>query len=209
MNEIISARSLMGISLGVHIAYAILGVGLPLILMIAEWLSLHTGDEVYHQLARRWIHPAGVLFAIGAVSGTILYFELWLLWPRFMEFNVPLIGLTYSKEGVALFATANFLALYTYGEQRLSSRRLFFCTIILTVALAASAIFVISANALMNTPKGFRLVSGALAKVHPLELGSWATVFVVLAVISGITTEVLLWRCRFPWAQSWPHEPSP
>jgi cytochrome d ubiquinol oxidase subunit I len=169
MDDVLAARALMGISLGFHIIYATIGIGLPLMLMIAEGVSLRTGDELYHQLARRWIRPAAVLFAIGAVSGTILSFELGLLWPRFMEFSGPLIGLAFSMEGFAFFVEAIFLALYIYGEERLSRRMLFFCTIILTVASAASAVFVISANAWMNTPAGFRLVNGALADVHPFQ----------------------------------------
>jgi cytochrome bd ubiquinol oxidase subunit I len=169
MDSVLSARSLMGISLGFHIIYATIGIGLPLMLMIAEGISLRTGDALYHQLARRWIRPAGVLFAIGAVSGTILSFELGLLWPRFMAFSGPLIGLAFSMEGFAFFVEAIFLALYIYGEQRLSRRILFFCTIPLTVAAAASAVFVISANAWLNTPSGFRLVNGALVDVQPFK----------------------------------------
>ncbi|MBW4055553.1 MAG: cytochrome ubiquinol oxidase subunit I [Proteobacteria bacterium] len=169
MDNVLSARALMGLSLGFHIIYATIGIGLPLMLMIAEGLSLRTGDELYHQLARRWVRPAGVLFAIGAVSGTILSFELGLLWPRFMAFSGPLIGLAFSMEGYAFFVEAIFLALYIYGEQRLSRRMLFFCTIVLSVAAAVSAVFVISANAWMNTPAGFRLVDGKLADVHPFQ----------------------------------------
>ena len=169
MSEIFSARALMGISLGFHIIYSTIGIGLPLMLMIAEWLSLRTGDDLYHQMARRWIRPAGVLFAIGAVSGTILSFELGFLWPRFMAFSGPLIGIAFSMEGFAFFTEAIFLALYIYGEKRLSRKMLFFCTIPLTVASAVSAIFVISANAWMNTPAGFRIVNGALADVHPFQ----------------------------------------
>ncbi|MGD0584550.1 MAG: cytochrome ubiquinol oxidase subunit I [Oryzomonas sp.] len=169
MGNIVSARALMGISLGFHIIYSTIGVGLPLLLMIAEWLSLRTGDELYHQLARRWIRPAGVLFAIGAVSGTVLSFELGLLWPRFMAFSGPLIGLAFSMEGFAFFTEAIFLALYIYGAQRLSRGMLFFCTIPLTVASAASAAFVISANAWMNTPAGFTLANGVLADIHPMQ----------------------------------------
>lgn len=169
MDNVLSARVLMGISLGFHIVYATIGIGLPFMLMIAEGISLRTGNEMYHQLARRWIRPAGVLFAIGAVSGTILSFELGLLWPRFMSFSGPIIGLAFSMEGFAFFAEAIFLALYIYGEKRLTRRMLFFCTVVITVASAASAIFVISANAWMNTPTRFRLVNGALAEVYPLQ----------------------------------------
>jgi len=169
MDSILSARALMGFSLGFHIIYATIGIGLPLMMMIAEGLSLRTGDELYHQLARRWMRPAGVLFAIGAVSGTVLSFELGLLWPRFMAFSGSLIGLPFSLEGFAFFTEAIFLALYMYGEQRLSRRMLFFCTIPLTVAAAASAVFVISANAWMNTPAGFRLLNGAIVDVQPFQ----------------------------------------
>lgn len=169
IDNLLSARALMGISLGFHIIYATIGIGLPLMLMIAEGVSLRTGDELYHRLARRWIRPAGLLFAIGAVSGTILSFELGLLWPRFMAFSGPLIGLAFSIEGFAFFVEAIFLALYIFGEQRLSRRMLFLCTIPLTIASAASALFVISANAWMNTPTGFRLENGVLADVHPFQ----------------------------------------
>jgi cytochrome bd ubiquinol oxidase subunit I len=167
MDQVLSARALMGISLGFHIIYATIGVGLPLLLLLAEGMSLRTGDESYHELARSWVRPAGLLFAIGAVSGTILSFELGLLWPRFMELSGPLIGLPFSMEGFAFFVEAIFLALYSYGEKRLSRRVLFLCTIPLSAAAAASAVFVISANAWMNTPAGFSLKNGVLADLHP------------------------------------------
>ena len=169
MDNVLSARALMGVSLGFHIIYATIGVGLPLMLMIAEGLSLWRGEEVYHRIARRWVRTAGVLFAIGAVSGTILSFELGFLWPGFMAFSGPLIGLPFWMEGFAFFTEAIFLALYIYGEQRLSRRALFFCTIPLTVAAAASALFVISANSWMNTPAGFTLAGGRLVDVDPLR----------------------------------------
>src|SRR6266540_2286686 len=95
MDNILAARALMGVSLGFHIIYATIGIGLPFMLMIAEWLSLRPGNEYYHDMARRWIRPAGVLFAIGAVSGTILSFELGFLWPKFMAFSGPLIGVAF------------------------------------------------------------------------------------------------------------------
>ena len=169
MDQVISARALMGISLGFHIVYATVGVGLPLLLMLAEGVSLGSGDDSYHELARSWVRPAGLLFAIGAVSGTILSFELGLLWPRFMELSGPLIGLPFSMEGFAFFVEAIFLALYSYGEKRLSRRVLFFCTVPLSVAAAASAVFVISANAWMNTPAGFSVINGQLAALDPFE----------------------------------------
>ncbi|UFS70454.1 cytochrome ubiquinol oxidase subunit I [Geomonas sp. RF6] len=169
MDNLLSARALMGISLAFHIIYATIGIGLPFMLMMAEGLSLSSGDDSYHRIARGWIRPAAVLFAVGAVSGTILSFELGLLWPRFMEFSGPLVGFAFSMEGFAFFTEAIFLALYSYGERRLSRRAIFLCTIPLTVAAATSALFVISANSWMNTPAGFRLVNGVPAQVQPLK----------------------------------------
>lgn len=167
MDSVSAARALMGVSLGFHMIYATIGIGLPLMLMVAEGMALRTGDEHYHEMARRWIRPAGVLFAVGAVSGTILSFELGLLWPRFMEFAGPLIGLPFWMEGYAFFTEAIFLALYIYGEKRLSRRVLFLCTIPLALAAALSAVFVISANAWMNTPAGFRLEGGRFVELNP------------------------------------------
>ncbi|MBJ6723544.1 cytochrome ubiquinol oxidase subunit I [Geomesophilobacter sediminis] len=167
MENLFAARALMGLSLAFHIVYATVGIGLPFLLMLAEGLALKTGDDSWHDLARGWIRPAGVLFAIGAVSGTILSFELGLLWPQFMAFSGPLIGLAFSMEGFAFFTEAIFLALYLYGERRLSRRALFLCTIPLSVAAAVSAVFVISANGWMNTPSGFQLVQGSPAGIDP------------------------------------------
>jgi cytochrome bd ubiquinol oxidase subunit I len=168
MDTLLASRALMGISLGFHMLYATIGVGLPLLLMLAEGIALRTGDDTYRQMARRWIRPAALLFAIGAVSGTILSFELGFLWPRFMEFSGPLIGFPFWMEGYAFFPEAIFLALYLYGDKRLSRRAQFLCTIPMTIAAALSAVFVISANAWMNTPAGFRLENGVMVDLSPL-----------------------------------------
>jgi cytochrome bd ubiquinol oxidase subunit I len=169
MNNLAVARTLMGLSLAFHIVYATIGIGLPFLLMLAEGLALKTGDDSWRDLARRWIRPAAVLFAIGAVSGTVLSFELGLLWPNFMAFGGALIGLSFSMEGFAFFTEAIFLALYFYGERRLSRRALFFCTIVLSLSSALSAVFVTSANGWMNTPSGFRLVNGVATEIRPFE----------------------------------------
>jgi cytochrome bd ubiquinol oxidase subunit I len=169
MDTLTSARALMGVSLAFHILYTAVGIGLPLLLLIAEGVALKTGQEGYHTLARRWARTAAVLFAIGAVSGTILSFELGLLWPEFMRFAGGIIGMPFSLEGFAFFLEAIFLALYLYGERRLSRRALFLTTIPIVICSAASAVFVISANAWMNTPTGFRVENGQVVDVRPIE----------------------------------------
>ncbi len=169
MGTLPSAQALMGVSLGFHIVYAALGIGLPLFLLMAEGLSIKRGDELYHQLARRWARTAGLLFAIGAVSGTMLSFELGLLWPEFMRFAGGVIGAPFALEGFAFFTEAIFLGLYLYGERRLSRKAQFLVTIPIAVASAISAVFIISANAWMNTPAGFRVANGMPVDVNPFK----------------------------------------
>jgi len=168
VSEYIAGRAQMGTSLGFHIIFAALGVGLPLLLLVVEGLSLH-GHPAWRLLARRWSKAFGVLFAVGAVSGTVLSFELGLLWPGFMRFAGGIIGLPFSMEGFAFFIEAIFLGLYLYGWERLTPVAHWLCTVPLTVSGAASAWFVVTANAWMNSPTGFRLANGRVTDVHPLE----------------------------------------
>ncbi len=157
MDNALAARASMGASLGFHIVFAVLGVGLPALLVVAEGLGLWRRDEVWLRLAQRWAKGFGSLFAIGAVSGTVLSFELGLLWPAFMRLSGSIIGLPFSAEGVAFFLEAIFLGLSLYGWERLSPLAHWLCGVPLVISGAASALFVTTVNAWMNTPAGFRL----------------------------------------------------
>jgi cytochrome bd ubiquinol oxidase subunit I len=162
------ARASMGMSLGFHIVFAVLGVGVPLLLVVAEGISLRRRDATWMILARRWSSAFGVLFAIGAVSGTALSFELGLLWPGFMAFSGSVIGLPFSAEGFAFFLEAIFLGLYLYGWNRLHPFQHWLTGIPVAISGAASSTFVVMANAWMNTPSGFKLVDGRLTSIDPL-----------------------------------------
>ena len=168
MTDLFAARAQMGISLAFHIVFAVLGMGLPVLLLIAEGLWLRTRNPVYLSLAKRWAKAFAILFAVGAVSGTILSFELGLLWPEFMRYAGGIIGLPFSAEGFAFFIEAIFLGLYLYGWDRLSPRAHWLCTIPIAISGTMSAIFVISANAWMNSPAGFRIVDGQVVDVDPI-----------------------------------------
>jgi cytochrome d ubiquinol oxidase subunit I len=168
VTDLFAARAQMGTSLAFHIAFAVLGMGLPILLLIAEGLWLRTRNPVYLTLARRWAKGFAILFAVGAVSGTILSFELGLLWPGFMRYAGGIIGLPFSAEGFAFFIEAIFLGLYLYGWDRLSPRAHWLCAIPIAISGTLSAIFVISANAWMNSPAGFRLVDGEAVDVDPV-----------------------------------------
>lgn len=168
MSDLLAARVQMGTSLAFHIVFAVLGMGLPVLLLITEGLWLRTQNPVYLTLVRRWAKGFAILFAVGAVSGTILSFELGLLWPRFMAYAGGIIGLPFSAEGFAFFIEAIFLGLYLYGWDRLSPRAHWLTAIPIAVSGTLSAIFVISANAWMNSPAGFRIINGEVTDVDPV-----------------------------------------
>ena len=169
MSEYVAGRAQMGTSLAFHIIFASLGVGLPLLLLVVEGLGYWRKDETWRLLARRWSKAFGILFAVGAVSGTVLSFELGLLWPGFMRYAGSIIGLPFSLEGFAFFIEAIFLGLYLYGWDRLSPLAHWLCTIPLAISGAASAWFVTTANAWMNSPTGFWLNNGVVSDVHPIQ----------------------------------------
>ncbi len=163
-----SARSLMGMSLAFHICFSAVGIGVPLLLTISEGIALRTGNQLYRDMAKRWTRVAAVLFAVGAVSGTILSFELGLLWPTFMDFSGGIIGFPFALEGFAFFTEAIFLGIYIYGWDRLSPRAHWLCSIPITIASALSALLVISTNGWMNQPQGFEMLNGKAVNVDPL-----------------------------------------
>ena len=157
----------MAMSLGFHIIFAVVGIGLPALMVIAEWKWMRTGDAIYLDLAKRWSKGAAILFAVGAVSGTVLSFELGLLWPKFMQFAGPIIGMPFSLEGFAFFTEAIFLGIYLYGWDRVGRTAHLVSGIIVAVSGALSGIFVVIANAWMNSPVGFDVVGGNVINVRP------------------------------------------
>jgi cytochrome d ubiquinol oxidase subunit I len=168
MSDLLAARAQMALSLAFHIIFAVVGIGMPVLMVIAERRWRVTGDAVHLDLAKRWAKGTAILFAVGAVSGTILSFELGLLWPGFMEFAGPIIGMPFSLEGFAFFTEAIFLGVYLYGWDRISPRAHWWSGVLVAVSGAASAIFVVIANAWMNTPRGFRMEGGVPVDVDPL-----------------------------------------
>jgi cytochrome d ubiquinol oxidase subunit I len=158
MDNFIAARSQMAMSLAFHIIFATIGVSLPLMMTISEWRWRSTGDPAYLLLAKRWAKGTTILFAVGAVSGTVLSFELGLLWPRFMQYAGSVIGMPFSLEGFAFFTEAIFLGIYLYGWNRVPGWLHLASGIVVAVSGVLSAIFVTLVNGWMNTPTGFDIV---------------------------------------------------
>jgi cytochrome d ubiquinol oxidase subunit I len=180
MDGLIYARAQMGLSLAFHIVFAAVGVALPLLMVLSDLRYAKTRDPDYLELSKRLAKGTGILFAIGAVSGTVLSFELGLLWPRFMGTFGEAIGLPFALEGFAFFTEAIFLGIYLYGRGRVSERFHLFSGVAVAASGAASAFFVTLVNAFMNDPAGI------------VEAGRAGT----------LTFEPL----RAMWSPSWPYQ---
>jgi cytochrome d ubiquinol oxidase subunit I len=165
-----AARSQMAFTLGFHIILACLGVGLPAIILIANYLGLKRNDEVALGLAKRWSKVAAVTFVVGAITGTVLSFEMGLLWPEFMRRFGDVFGLAFALEGIFFFTEAIFIAIYIYGWKHLSGWTHFWTGVPVLLAGLGGAWSVVAANSWMNQPDGFKLASdGTVTGVSPLD----------------------------------------
>jgi cytochrome d ubiquinol oxidase subunit I len=161
------ARQMQALSLAVHIPLVCFGIAFPVLVLVAEYRYLRTGDPLYRTLARRWSRIMLALFAVGVVTGTILSFELGLLWPVWMQDFGNVFGLGFTLEGFSFFLEAIFIGIYAYGWDRLTPRAHFLSGFPIAIAGVAGSFFVISVNAWMNHPSGFTLVNGRATDVHP------------------------------------------
>lgn len=168
MNTLIAARQQMALSLGWHIVIACFGVAFPSMVLLAEWRAHRHGDDpVLLALARRWSKVFGVLFAVGAVSGTILSFEFGILWPEFMATYGDVFGVPFAMEGFAFFLEGIFIGIYLYGWDRLSRRAHLLTGIPIIISGILATIFVVSVNSWMNHPRGFDIVDGEVVNIDP------------------------------------------
>jgi cytochrome d ubiquinol oxidase subunit I len=166
------ARQMQALSLAVHIPLVCFGIAFPVFVLFAEYRHLKTGDPLYRALARRWSRIMLALFAVGVVTGTILSFELGLLWPVWIQDFGNVFGLGFTLEGFSFFLEAIFMGIYAYGWDRLKPRFHFLCGFPIAIAGVAGSFFVIAVNAWMNHPTGFTLRNGRAVDVHP-----WSALF--------------------------------
>jgi cytochrome bd ubiquinol oxidase subunit I len=167
--HLLEARQMQALSFAVHIPLVCFGIAFPSLVVFTEWLHLRTGDPVYRVLARRWSRVMVALFAVGVVTGTILSFEMGLLWPAFMAEFGDVFGLGFALEGFSFFVEAIFIGIYVYGWDRLSPRAHLLSGIPVVIAGFTGSLMVISVNAWMNHPTGFDFVRGQVTNVEPVD----------------------------------------
>lgn len=170
-DALLPARNQMAISLGAHIILACFGVAMPAMLFVLHRMGVK-GDADALELAKRWSKISGVLFAIGAVSGTILAFEMGLLWPGLMEQFGDVVGLAFTLEGISFFIEAIFLGIYVYGWGRLPTKTHQLLLLPMIISGMSGTFFVMSVNSWMNAPTGFDIVNGQVVNINP-----WAAIF--------------------------------
>jgi cytochrome d ubiquinol oxidase subunit I len=169
MDNFLAARLQMTVSFVFHIVFACIGMTMPWLMFIAELKWVKTGKQVYMDLAKAWSRGVAIFFAVGAVSGTVLSFELGLLWPKFMEHAGAIIGMPFSLEGTAFFLEAIALGVYLYGWKRVNKQVHLISGLVVGIAGVLSGIFVIAANAWMNSPAGFDWVNGQAINIDPVK----------------------------------------
>jgi cytochrome d ubiquinol oxidase subunit I len=160
---------MQALSFAVHIPLVCFGISFPILVLFVEWLYLRTGDRLYLTLARRWTRIMVTLFAVGVITGTVLSFEMGLLWPEVTGRFGSVFGLGFAIEGFSFFLEAIFLGIYVYGWGRLSRWTHFLCGIPVVLTGFTGSWMVIAVNAWMNHPGGFRLVGGKPVHVDPFK----------------------------------------
>jgi cytochrome d ubiquinol oxidase subunit I len=170
--HLLAARQMQALSFIVHIPLVCFGTALPAMVLFSEWLHYRTGDPVLLTLARRWSRVMVALFAVGVITGTILSFEMGMLWPSFTATFGSVFGLGFAIEGFSFFLEAIFIGIYVYGWNRLSPRLHLLSGVPIVLTGFAGSFMVISVNAWMNHPSGFRLVDGQAVDIHP-----WSALF--------------------------------
>ena len=169
MDDLVAARMQMALSLGFHIIFSCIGMTMPVLMAFSEWRWLRTGKQVYLDVTKAWSKGVAIFFAVGAVSGTVLSFELGLLWPEFMKHAGAIIGMPFSWEGTAFFVEAIALGIFLYGWNRLNKWMHWLSGVVVGISGVLSGIFVVAANAWMNSPAGFDWANGKPVNIDPVK----------------------------------------
>jgi len=191
MDDFFAARLQMAFSLGFHIVFSCIGMVMPFFMSTAHYLWLKKKKTVYLDVTKAWSKGVAIFFATGAVSGTVLSFELGLLWPKFMAHAGPIFGMPFSLEGTAFFIEAIALGFYLYGWNRFNPWFHWFTGVMVGVTGLLSGILVVAANSWMNSPSGFDFVNGEYLNIDPMKAmfnAAWFSQALHMCVAAFVST---------------------
>jgi cytochrome d ubiquinol oxidase subunit I len=200
---LLQARQMQALSFAVHIPLVCFGIAFPAFVVFVEWLHLRTGDDVYRVLARRWSKVMLALFAVGVVTGTILSFEMGMLWPNFMATFGDVFGLGFTIEGISFFVEAIFIGIYVYAWDRLSPRAHLLTGVPIILSGFTGSLMVIAVNGWMNHPTGFTLEDGQAVDVRPFAAlfeNSYFWHELIHMYIAGFMVAGFLTASAYAWA---------
>ncbi|MFE8703308.1 cytochrome ubiquinol oxidase subunit I [Cytobacillus sp. FJAT-54145] len=167
MDDLLIARSLFGTTMGFHIIFATIGVGLPLMMLTAELLYQKTKDQEYVVMAKRWTKAFAILLGVGIPTGTIAGVQLSLLWPGFMEVLGVVMALPFQIEIYAFFIEALFMSIYVYAAERIPPWARISSLVLVALGALASAVLITNVHAWQGTPRGFTIENGQITNVDP------------------------------------------
>lgn len=168
MDALLAARLQMGFSLGFHIIFAVIGMVMPWLMSLSYYQYIKRNNNEALELTKIWMKGVAIFFAVGAVSGTLLSFELGLLWPKFMQHAGPIIGMPFSLEGTAFFMEAIALGIFLYGFDRISPWKHWVSSLVVGISGVLSGIFVVAVNGWMNAPTGFEFDGENFKNIDPI-----------------------------------------
>lgn len=191
MDDLLAARFQMAFSLGFHIVFSCIGMVMPFFMCTAHYFWLKKKEVVYLDVTKAWSKGVAIFFATGAVSGTVLSFELGLLWPKFMEHAGPIFGMPFSLEGTAFFIEAIALGFYLYGWNRFNPWFHWFTGVVVGITGLLSGILVVAANSWMNSPSGFDFINGQYLHIDPMKAmfnAAWFSQALHMCVAAFVST---------------------
>lgn len=202
------ARALMADSLGFHIIFAMLGVGLPLVILLIEYLGLRRQDSLILEHAKRLSLAAVILVIAGVASGTIISIQMSLVWGGLVKFGGSVLGLAFGWEGYAFMIEAVFLAFYVSSWGKIKGWKHWWLGVPVALGALGSALAITLGNAWMQNPGMLDIVNGKVVSTDPLrELLTKTAFFMTSHSVVGYYLATILCVLGVYALYYWRHKP--
>ncbi len=201
LNSILLSRLQFGFTIGFHILFPTLNVGLAVFLAAMEGLWLKTRDQLYLTICKFWSKIFALTFGMGVVSGIVISYELGANFGPFIQKAGSVIGSFFVYEVLAaFFLEAGFLGVMLFGWDKVSPKLHYVATVMVALGTTISTLAIMSANAWMQTPAGFQEINGQyvvsdwwqvifnpsyLSRVSHMLMSSYLTTSIFIAGISA------------------------
>ena len=136
LDATVLARIQFAFTIGFHIVFPSLTIGLASYLAVLEGMWLKTGDDVYIRLFEYWKLIFAVMFGMGVVSGVVMSYQFGTNWSVFSDRTGPILGPLMGYEVLtAFFLEAGFLGVMLFGRKRVGPGLHFAATVLVSVTM--------------------------------------------------------------------------